>query len=50
VAGFNLPLVIEVVLSDPGQPVEEILEEAIGRAREQLVYVNPLLTQPDNDA
>jgi fructoselysine and glucoselysine-specific PTS system IIA component len=50
VAGFNLPLVIEVVLSDPGLPVEEILVEAIGRAREQLVYVNPLLTQPDNDA
>jgi fructoselysine and glucoselysine-specific PTS system IIA component len=50
VAGFNLPLVIEVVLSDPGLPVEEILEEAIGRAREQLVYVNPLLTQPDKDA
>ena len=50
VAGFNLPLVIEVVLSDPGLPVEEILGEAIGRAREQLVYVNPLLTQPDNDA
>ena len=50
IAGFNLPLVIEVVLSDPGSPVEEILMEAIGRAREQLVYVNPLLTQPDNDA
>ncbi len=50
VAGFNLPLVIEVVLSDPGLPVQEILGEAIGRAREQLVYVNPLLTQPDNDA
>ena len=50
VAGFNLPLVIEVVLADPGLPVAEILGEAIGRAREQLVYVNPLLTQPDNDA
>lgn len=50
VAGFNLPLVIEVVLSDAGLPVEEILSEAIGRAREQLVYVNPLLTQPNNDA
>lgn len=50
VAGFNLPLVIEVVLSDPETPIEEILGEAVGRAREQLVYVNPLLTQPNNDA
>ncbi|HTI94574.1 MAG TPA: hypothetical protein VL727_28470 [Puia sp.] len=50
VAGYNLPLVIEVVLSDPGIPAEEILGEAVGRAREQLVYVNPLLIQPDNDA
>ncbi len=50
VAGFNLPLVIEVVLSDAALPVEEILGEATRRAREQLVYVNPLLTQPNNDA
>ncbi|MBS1660384.1 MAG: hypothetical protein JST68_04965 [Bacteroidetes bacterium] len=50
VAGVNLPLVVEVVLSDPGTPIEEILEEAVSRAREQLVYVNPLLTQPNNDA
>ena len=50
VAGYNLPLVIEVVLSDPGIPAEEILGEAVGSAREQLVYVNPLLIQPDNDA
>lgn len=50
VAGYNLPLVIEVVLSDLDMPIEAVLEEAIGRAREQLVYVNPLLTQPNNDA
>jgi fructoselysine and glucoselysine-specific PTS system IIA component len=50
VAGFNLPLVIEVVLADVELPVEEVLREAVNRAREQLVYVNPLLTQPNNDA
>jgi len=43
VAGVNLPLVIEVVMSDPEMPVAELLAEAIGRAREQLVYVNDLL-------
>ena len=50
VAGVNLPLVIEVVLSDPGVPIGQVLEEAIGRAKEQLVYVNPLLTQSQANA
>lgn len=43
VAGTNLPLVIEVVMSDPGTPVQEVLAEAIGLARDQLVYVNELI-------
>jgi fructoselysine/glucoselysine PTS system EIIA component len=49
VAGFNLPLLIEVVLSDPGMPVEEILTEAIGRAREQMLYVNQLMLEKTDD-
>ena len=43
VAGVNLPLVIEVVLGDPETPVNEILIEAVGRARDQLVYVNGII-------
>lgn len=43
VAGFNLPLLLEVVLSDPEEPIGDILEAAIDRAREQLVYVNKLI-------
>ena len=43
VAGFNLPLLLEVVLSDPEEPIVGILEAAIDRAREQLVYVNKLI-------
>ena len=43
VAGINLPLVIEVVMADPGRPVKEVLAEAIGLARDQLVYVNDLI-------
>jgi fructoselysine and glucoselysine-specific PTS system IIA component len=43
VAGVNLPLVIEVVMADTATPVGEVLAEAIGRAREQLVYVNDLI-------
>lgn len=43
VAGVNLPLVIEVVLGDPATPVAIVLNEAVGRAREQLVYVNGII-------
>lgn len=43
VAGMNLPVVIEVVMADPETPVTEVLREAIGLAREQLVYVNELI-------
>jgi fructoselysine and glucoselysine-specific PTS system IIA component len=43
VAGMNLPLVIEVVMADPEVPVKEVLAEAIGMARDQLVYVNELI-------
>jgi len=47
VAGANLPLVIEVMMADPGTPVKEVLADAIGMAREQLVYVNDLLHNND---
>jgi fructoselysine/glucoselysine PTS system EIIA component len=49
VAGVNLPLVIEVVLSDPEMPVAEVLAEAVGRARDQLVYVNGFISSPSNE-
>ena len=43
VAGMNLPLVIEVIMADPETPVQEVLDEAIGMARDQIVYVNQLI-------
>lgn len=43
VAGMNLPLVIEVVMADPETPVKEVLADAIGMARDQIVYVNQLI-------
>jgi len=44
VAGMNLPLVIEVVMADGSTPVQEVLRDAIAMAREQLVYVNELIS------
>jgi fructoselysine/glucoselysine PTS system EIIA component len=49
VAGVNLPLLLEVILADTDTPVAEVIENAIHKAREQMVYVNPLLTLKNND-
>ena len=49
VAGVNLPLVIEVVLADPELPVAEMLAEVVGRARDQLVYVNGIISSLSNE-
>ncbi len=43
-AGFNLGLIMEILLSDTETPVEQVIGEAITNAREQMVYVNKLLT------
>ncbi|HEY4326675.1 MAG TPA: PTS sugar transporter subunit IIA [Mucilaginibacter sp.] len=53
VSGFNLPLVIDILLSDTATPAEEVINTSIENAREQMVYVNKLLatqnTSADND-
>jgi len=50
VSGFNLPLLIEVILSDASSPIVEIIGSAIERAKEQIVYVNNLMTiRPNED-
>lgn len=45
VAGFNLPVLLDVLLADTDTPVEEVIEQAIINAKEQLVYVNKLINQ-----
>jgi mannose/fructose-specific phosphotransferase system component IIA len=48
ISGFNLPLLIEVLLGDTGSPVIEVIENAISNAKEQMVYVNKLITLTNN--
>lgn len=43
VAGFNLALLIEVLLSDTDTPLVEVVEQAVNRAKDQLVYVNKVV-------
>jgi len=49
VSGFNLPLIIDIILSDMDRPLNEIIEESIGNAKEQMVFVNKLLTTENKE-
>jgi fructoselysine and glucoselysine-specific PTS system IIA component len=44
VSGFNLPLLLDILLSDPETPVNEVIETGIKNARDQIVFVNKLIT------
>jgi fructoselysine/glucoselysine PTS system EIIA component len=44
VSGVNLPLVIDVMLAESTTPIEEVISTAIENAKEQMVFVNKLLT------
>jgi len=49
VSGFNLPLVIELVLGDTDTPLDELIEESIANAKQQMVFVNKLVTAANNE-
>jgi fructoselysine and glucoselysine-specific PTS system IIA component len=49
VSGFNLALLIEVLMADAGTPAEEVIESAIQNAKEQIVYVTKMITTNQNE-
>jgi fructoselysine and glucoselysine-specific PTS system IIA component len=49
VSGFNLALLIEVLMADADKPASEVIESAIANAREQMAYVNKLMTSDTDD-
>ena len=49
VAGMNLPLLLEIVLADPGSDTAEVIENGINSAREQIMYVSKLLKTVNNE-
>ncbi len=49
ISGVNLPLVIEVMLADAETPVDELIEAAISNAKDQMVYVNKILTTQNDE-
>ena len=49
VSGFNLALLIEVLMADINTSAEEVIESAIQNAKEQIVYVTKLMTLNQNE-
>ena len=49
VSGFNLPLLIDVILADIDTPISEAIEDAIVNAKEQMVYVNKLISSANKE-
>lgn len=45
VTGFNLPLLLDILLSDPETPVDEVIESGISNAKDQIVFVNKLIAK-----
>lgn len=48
ITGINLPLLLELFFI-PGEITPEMIMETVGRAREQIIYVNANPGQPGND-
>src|ERR1700733_10758141 len=49
VSGFNLALLIEILMAETSTPAEEVIETAIQNAKEQIVYVTKLMTSNQNE-
>ncbi|HVW95340.1 MAG TPA: hypothetical protein VHA56_05200 [Mucilaginibacter sp.] len=49
VSGFNLPLLIEIIMAGTDTPIAEVIGPAIENARGQMAYVNKLLTEQNED-
>ena len=49
ISGFNLPLLLDILLADPATPVNEVIDTGIKNAKDQIVYINNLLTTDNNN-
>lgn len=44
ISGFNLPLLLDILLADPETPVNEVIDTGIANAKDQIVFVNKMIT------
>jgi fructoselysine/glucoselysine PTS system EIIA component len=45
ISGFNLPLLLYVILADIDTPVLEVIETGISSAKDQIVFMNKLVSK-----
>ena len=50
VAGFNLALLLDILLADHETPAEEVIEIGIQNAKEQIVFVSKLINSNKNNS
>lgn len=43
VSGVNLPLLLDIILADPGSDLNEVIGTGIANAREQIIFVSKLI-------
>jgi fructoselysine/glucoselysine PTS system EIIA component len=48
ISGFNLPLLLEIVLANPESPADEVIREGISNAKDQIIFVNTLIQSNNN--
>jgi len=48
ISGFNLPLLIDMLMADQDTPVAEQIENSINNAKEQIVHVNKMINTPND--
>ena len=44
ISGVNLPLLLDIILADHDIPVNDVIETGISNAKDQIVFVNRLIT------
>jgi fructoselysine and glucoselysine-specific PTS system IIA component len=50
ISGFNLPLLLDILLADPETTVNDVIENGIRNAKDQIVFVNKLITSDKPDS
>jgi len=49
ISGMNLPLLLDIILADPDTEINEVIENGISNAKEQIIYVSKLFNSANTE-